>query len=145
MEIIGITGMSPGTLESEIAQGGKFLLFQYCVSAIFVSFRRESDVYFVRAGESTIARRLQYSLISLGFGWWGIPWGPIWTVSTVATNLAGGKNVTEAVLALLSQSPELLAAATCPKCGRGITLTAENMAEKAYQCPWCDEEVRLGS
>jgi hypothetical protein len=39
MEIIGIEGIDAGTLESEIARAGKFVLFQYCISAIFVTFK----------------------------------------------------------------------------------------------------------
>jgi hypothetical protein len=143
VEIIGIAGLSTGALESEIARGAKFVQFEYCVSAILVSFKRQSDIYFIRTGESTIARRMEYSLMSLALGWWGIPWGPIWTVSTIVANLAGGKNVTPAVLAALAQSPELLAAGTCPRCGRGVTITEENKADGAYECPWCEEQVHL--
>ena len=31
-------------------------------------------------------------------GWWGIPWGPIWTISTIVTNLRGGRDVTNDVV-----------------------------------------------
>jgi len=31
-------------------------------------------------------------------GWWGIPWGPIWTISTIVTNLRGGRDVTNEVV-----------------------------------------------
>jgi len=29
------------------------------------------------------------TLVTLVFGWWGIPWGPVWTVGTIGRNLAG--------------------------------------------------------
>jgi hypothetical protein len=35
-------------------------------------------------------------------GWWGIPWGPIFTVPALVTNLRGGIDVTESMLASLS-------------------------------------------
>jgi hypothetical protein len=46
-----------------------------------------------------VAKGLPFSLISLVAGWWGIPWGPIWTLTTLATNLSGGKDVTREILA----------------------------------------------
>jgi hypothetical protein len=54
---------------------------------------------FLRANQDGAGHAIQYSLISLLFGWWGIPWGPIWTISTIVTNAGGGKDVTHAVLA----------------------------------------------
>jgi hypothetical protein len=34
-----------------------------------------------------------------------IPWGPIWTISTLAANLRGGRDVTTAVLDSVSSRP----------------------------------------
>jgi hypothetical protein len=34
-------------------------------------------------------------------GWWGIPWGPVWTLVTLGQNVSGGKDVTAPVLAAL--------------------------------------------
>jgi len=31
-------------------------------------------------------------------GWWGIPWGVIYTLGSLGTNFAGGKNVTDDVM-----------------------------------------------
>ena len=33
------------------------------------------------------------TLFSLLLGWWGIPWGPIWTIKGVIRNLAGGRKI----------------------------------------------------
>ena len=44
-----------------------------------------------------------YTLISLLAGWWGIPWGPIYTITSLVTNLRGGKDVTQHVIASLGQ------------------------------------------
>ena len=30
--------------------------------------------------------------------WWGIPWGPIYTVGCLSTNLKGGKDVTDEIV-----------------------------------------------
>lgn len=86
-------------LERQVLEGGRYVVFQYCISVLVMTFRRSSPVTFLRANESGAGPAFSYSLISLLAGWWGIPWGPIWTVTSLANNISGGKDVTEAVLA----------------------------------------------
>src|SRR5712692_2911764 len=45
-KIRGIEGMRQGELDFEIQRGAKFILFQYCISVIVLTFRRPSDIYF---------------------------------------------------------------------------------------------------
>lgn len=94
MKIVGIEGMSPDQLRFEIQRGAKMVYFQYCISVVLITFRRSSDVYFVRDGESAVSKGLPWTLLSLVAGWWGIPWGPIFTIQSLVTNLRGGKDVT---------------------------------------------------
>ncbi|MBK8257757.1 MAG: hypothetical protein IPK82_34450 [Polyangiaceae bacterium] len=103
MKIEGIEGMDGQQLAMELQRGGKFVIYQYCISVFILTFRRPSDIYFVRAGESAVSKGLGYTLLSLVLGWWGIPWGPIYTVSSVITNLGGGKDVTHEVVASFMQ------------------------------------------
>ena len=35
-----------------------------------------------------------YTLVSLVFGWWGFPFGLIYTPMALITNLSGGRDVT---------------------------------------------------
>jgi hypothetical protein len=98
MKIQGIEGMSPEQLQDEIARGGSFVYYQYCVSVIVMTFKRSSDIYFVRGGESKLKKGIQYSLLSALAGWWGIPWGPIYTIGALANNLGGGTVVTREVM-----------------------------------------------
>ena len=102
MQIQGIQGMTAGQLQRALEQGGRFVFFHYCVSIVVMTFRRSSDVYFVRAGESPVSKGLGFTLVSLLLGWWGIPWGPIYTVGSLYTNLSGGKDVTAEVVASLT-------------------------------------------
>jgi hypothetical protein len=97
-KIIGVDGMTADQLNFELQSGAKFVVFQYCVSILVMTFRRSSDVYFVRPGEGSASKGLTYSVLSLLLGWWGIPWGPIWTVSSVVNNFRGGKDVTREVI-----------------------------------------------
>ncbi len=101
--IHGVSGLTPENLQIELQRGGKFIFYQYCISILVMTFKRSSGVYFIKAGESTFNRGIGFSLLSLVLGWWGIPWGPIWTVSTIANNCAGGRDVTPKVLAALNQ------------------------------------------
>ena len=40
-------------------------------------------------------------MISLVFGWWGFPWGFIYTPMALYTNLKGGKDITKDILIAL--------------------------------------------
>lgn len=98
VKIRGIEGMRPGEVDFEIQRGARFVFFQYCVSIVVLTFRRASDIYFLRQGESAVTKGLPFTLLSLVAGWWGIPWGPIYTIQSVYNNSRGGKDVTESVL-----------------------------------------------
>ena len=90
--------MSVDELNRELERGGKFVVFQYCFSIIVMTFKRGSDIYFIRAGESTFKYSIGYTLLTFIVGWWGIPWGPIYTIGSIFTNLTGGKNITAEVV-----------------------------------------------
>ena len=96
--------MTAREIQEAVDAGARFVFYQFCISALVITFKRSSPVYFLKAGEGTLLRGAPFTLISLVGGWWGIPWGPIWTVSTVITNLSGGKDVTQQILAALGTS-----------------------------------------
>lgn len=103
-KIKGLEEIHTGShLQQEINAGGKFVTYQYCISVLIMTFRRSSDIYFIRADESRITKGLLYSLVSLLLGWWGIPWGFIYTPAALYTNFSGGKDVTAEVLAAMSK------------------------------------------
>jgi hypothetical protein len=99
VNIRGIEGMTPEQVRFEVQRGARFVLFQYCISALVVTFRRPSDVYLIRAEENAAVKGLPFTLLTLLLGWWGIPWGPIYSVQSLITNLGGGKNVTAEIMA----------------------------------------------
>ena len=101
-KILGIEGLSPDQLRFELQRGGRFVVFQYCVSVLILSFKRSSPIYFVRSGENTAGKGIRYTLLTAVAGWWGIPWGPIFSVQTIYRNLSGGKDVTNEVTAALA-------------------------------------------
>jgi hypothetical protein len=104
-KIIGLEDIkSGGELHAEIQQGGKFVIYQYCISLLVITFRRSSNVYFIRHEESAVVKGLPFVLLSLVLGWWGIPWGPIYTIQSLWVNLRGGKDMTQEVLASMASS-----------------------------------------
>jgi hypothetical protein len=104
MSIIGLEGLSNDEINQELQSGARFVVFQYCISILVLTFRRSSAVHFIRAGEGTFSKSIGYTILSLVAGWWGIPWGPIFTISSIFTNLSGGKDVTHQVLGAVNRS-----------------------------------------
>jgi len=68
MKIHGMEGMSADQINFELKHGGRFVIFQYAVSALVVSFRRPSDVHFIRAGENTASKSIGFTLLTLAAG-----------------------------------------------------------------------------
>ena len=103
MKIIGIDGMTRQQLADELKAGAKFVMYQYCVSILVMTFKRGSDIYFIPANAKASSKGIGFTVISLLVGWWGIPWGPIYTISSVIKNLQGGIDVTGSVWNQLNQ------------------------------------------
>jgi len=99
MKIKNVEGLTTDQINRELDHGAKFVMFTFTISILVMTFRRSSDIYFVKAGESGTIKGLKYTFLSLILGWWGIPWGPIYTLTSLFTNLSGGKNITQEVLA----------------------------------------------
>jgi hypothetical protein len=98
MKITGLDGMTDSEINSELQRGARFVFYQYCISVVILTFKRPSNIYFIRAGESPIMQGLKFSLLSFLLGWWGIPWGPIYTIQSLWVNFGGGKDVTQDVV-----------------------------------------------
>jgi hypothetical protein len=82
----------------EVESGGRFVIFTYCISVLILTFKRSSNITFLRKHEDGAGDAIRYSLLSGVAGWWGIPWGPIWTVAALISNARGGRDVTREVL-----------------------------------------------
>jgi hypothetical protein len=105
MAIQGIGNMTPDQLRFELQRGAKLVRYQYCISALVITFRRSSEVYYIPAGESAVTKGLQWSLLTLVAGWWGIPWGPIFSIQSLYTNFKGGKDLTAEITAAMNRAP----------------------------------------
>ncbi len=102
MRIKNIDGLSSEDILKEQERGGKFIYFPFTLSLLVFTFKKTSGVYLVRIGENVVRKGLPYTIISALFGWWGIPSGPKHTIQSIRTNLKGGKDVTEEVIATVN-------------------------------------------
>ena len=103
MEIKGLENMTYGELYSDIQKGGKFVVYTYVISIVVMTFRRSSKtIYYVKSNDSSFCFGWPYFLITLFFGWWGIPFGPIYSIGSLITTFRG-KDVTKAVLESFQQ------------------------------------------
>ena len=103
MNIEEVSKLSVSELNQHLAEGAKFIQFSYVISLVVVTFKRYSKVYYIRKGDSAMADGWPYSLLSLLLGWWGIPFGPIYTIWALVENI-NGKDVTDKVIAALNKS-----------------------------------------
>jgi hypothetical protein len=98
MQIKNANGLTLQEVKNEIHNGGKFVTFEYTVSILVMTFKRPTDVYLLRAGESHWGKSLPFTILSLLIGWWGFPWGLIYTPMSLFTNLSGGNDVTVEIM-----------------------------------------------
>ena len=98
MKIKGAEGLTAEQVMIAVQRGSKFVVFEYCISVVILTFKRPSAIYFVGPEENRLRKGLPYFLLSLLAGWWGIPWGPIYTLQVLNTDLRGGKDVTKELL-----------------------------------------------
>lgn len=97
--------MSAENIRDEVNRGGRLVVYVYCVSIVLMTFKRASDVTLVRAGHNRASAGWTHTALSLLLGWWGIPWGPIYTIECLYRNLSGGLDVTDDVLRAILPAP----------------------------------------
>jgi len=86
-------------LKKKIDSGSRFIIFQYCISVFFaVTLKRFSPVIFINPDERLSKYYKRYNILSLIFGWWGLPWGPVYTIKYVNFNKKGGIDYTEEIM-----------------------------------------------
>jgi hypothetical protein len=102
MKIKNINGLSATDLQEEVNAGARFVYYAWTISAIILTFKRTSGVYLVYPEENRISKGFIFTLITFLFGWWGIPSGPKHSMESIRTNLRGGKDVTDEVMAVVA-------------------------------------------
>jgi hypothetical protein len=94
VRIRGAEHLSPEQIADVIAQGGRLVLFEYCISLLVVTLRCPTRVHLLRPGQYGMLVSLPYTLLTFLLGWWGLPWGLVHTPLVLVNNLCGGSDVT---------------------------------------------------
>ncbi|MGF1484876.1 MAG: hypothetical protein ACFBZ8_10990 [Opitutales bacterium] len=97
MRVRGIAGRDSIWLNRELRRGGRFVVFDYTVSALLITWRRNSNIIFVRAGRHAWLSLLGCSLLTALCGWFG-PGGITESLDCLRHNFAGGQDVTADLL-----------------------------------------------
>ena len=100
----GLGQLTPGEVHDAVAAGARFIVYEYCISLLAASLRGRSAIWFRRPGQGRRWPGVPYTFLSLLLGWWGVPWGFIYTPLAIFTNMRGGLDVTEEVLPLLASN-----------------------------------------
>ena len=98
--VIGLENMTLTQIRNEVARGGRFLRFPYTMSFVLLTLKLTSDIYFVRHNEPASSYGSKYAWINLLLGWWGIPFGPIYTLMCIGGSFKG-EDMTREVMSLL--------------------------------------------
>lgn len=104
MQIKNIEGLSVAQIKELVNQGAEFVYFPYTVSFVVMTLKRASSIYFIRPYEGKFKYSYKHVGVNALLGWWGFPWGPIYTIGSMYHQLSGGKDVTQAVLSDLIQN-----------------------------------------
>jgi hypothetical protein len=104
MKIKNIEGLTGSEIRNLVDEGAKFVMYKYCISIVVMTFNNPTDVYFIKPHESRTTPGLGYLFISFFLGWWGIPWGPIYTIGNIGSVLSGGKDVTYEIMTQINQN-----------------------------------------
>ncbi|MBY0458920.1 MAG: hypothetical protein K2V38_16400 [Gemmataceae bacterium] len=106
-ELLTLRGSRPlfdEELRARVAGGARCVRFEYCLSFLFATARRQSPVYLTDCWQDRYLWGLKYTLLALALGPWGVPWGLIWAVRAAWVNTTGGADCTADVLATLQPS-----------------------------------------
>ena len=71
------------------------VFFECCISLLFLTLRLPSKPRRAWPWPWRLIQALPYTVVTLLFGWWGVPWGPIHTPLVLWTDLSGGRPLGE--------------------------------------------------
>jgi len=101
--------------------------YQFCTSFFILSVRQPT-AFILDQSSSKLSVNIISTIVTLIFGWWGFPWGPIYSVQTIFQNLRGGIKKSIEELIIESENAEEGAAAHaisyCISCGNEVEETA---------------------
>jgi hypothetical protein len=106
----------------------RYAIFFEIKSFIFASHKTARQGIF--CAECAGKEALKASAITWVLGWWGIPWGPIWSLEAIAKNLFGGTQPREHNARILAYQAAYFASKGRKDLARAIAMDALNLAIK---------------
>ncbi len=128
MRIKGINDMTLPDVEAAVGKGAKFVYFEFCISLLIITFRRSSSIYFIKTAKERWLLTAYYDLVTFLLGWWGLPWGLVYTPLALVRNTIGGHNKTVAIMNHLHSNGGQMTGRRVPtadeKAGKPLTAAA---------------------
>lgn len=93
-------------IRRSLENGAKVVRYEYVISVLFYTFRRESKTVAVHSAFGRVMKGMYCNFISFCLGWWGIPLGPVYTPVAIFRNLRGGTDCTKEALDRLGISQD---------------------------------------
>lgn len=90
MQILSGTGLYNN---KSITKDSKVIQYQFCFSLIFISFTFPTR-FLLESDDSRKFHNAAACLFTFLFGWWGVPWGPLYSIQSIYRNLKGGSTQT---------------------------------------------------
>lgn len=107
MQIKNIDGLNVSQIQAIVDDGGRFVFFPYTVSVVLATFKKASSIYLIRPNENSLKYSYKHVLTNAVAGWWGLPWGPVYTIGAIYQHMKGGKDVTDEIMSeLMQHDPE---------------------------------------
>ena len=107
------------TVVDQVMDGTRFVTIPYVFSIVILSFQRSmGGVHVVRTGEWPGGKMIQATFITCLFGWWGFPFGILFSILSCFHLFFGGRDVTREILERAVSKEEarkILRAAKKPK------------------------------
>ena len=103
LNLHSFSGLTEEAYRSFVAQGERFVVYQYAISVVVYSMQHPTKVYRVKGRMDALLRGLPFTALTALLGWWGFPHGPIFTINSLVTNLRGGRDVGPEVLEFIRQ------------------------------------------
>ncbi len=89
--------LKPDELLRVIERGATVVRYPYVISAVVASFSLESRAVLIERPNQRYTKAIPYLLFTLLFGWWGVPWGPIFTAKALWSLIQGGEDITDSI------------------------------------------------
>lgn len=103
-DILDRAASSP--LALHLASGSRFVFYQWAFSMLTTSMLQLSRTVRLTPDQSAALRSTRYSVLTLLFGWWGLP-GPLYVIAALKTNFRGGLDATGSAARAIACAPTL--------------------------------------